>query len=54
MSSIANIVLIAFILLVVSLVIARVVMFATRKSGHAEKARRMAERFNSATEYLRH
>ncbi len=54
MDGIADVALVVFYALVATLVVARVVMFVTRKTGHAETARRMAEMFNSATEYLRH
>ncbi len=54
MAEIADIALIGFYVLVVILVVARVVIFVTRKAGHVKKAGRMAEKFNSATEYLRH
>ncbi|MCH9051520.1 MAG: hypothetical protein IIA72_10605 [Proteobacteria bacterium] len=54
MAEIADIALIVFYVLVTALVVARVVMFVTRITGHVKEARRMAETFNSATEYLRH
>ena len=54
MAAFADIVLVVFYALVVTLVISRVVMFVLRKTGHGASAGRVAKKFNSATEYLRH
>ena len=54
MLELANIILIMFGVLVAILVIAKIVMIAMRKTGHPDRANRIAGRFNKTTEYLRH